>query len=69
LKGILEKPEERLPVAIKTTKSCSKAQHLRAMLKEIKVMMYAGEHPNLVTLLGCVTANLREGSFCQRFHH
>ncbi|ODM97471.1 Vascular endothelial growth factor receptor 2 [Orchesella cincta] len=58
-KGTLEKSDEPIPVAIKTTKSNSNTQYLRALLKEVKVMMYVGHHSKIVALIGCSTVNLR----------
>ncbi|CAL8100192.1 unnamed protein product [Orchesella dallaii] len=60
-KGTLEKTNETISVAVKTTKPYSNAQCLRALLKEVKVMMYVGQHPKIVKLEGCCTNNLREG--------
>jgi len=45
-------------VAIKTTKPHS---DLRGLLKEVKVMMFVGEHSKIVGLMGCCTTNLRDG--------
>ncbi|ODM97474.1 Mast/stem cell growth factor receptor kita [Orchesella cincta] len=60
-KGILNRGEETLSVAIKTTKHLSASKGLRSLLKEVKIMMYVGQHSKIVTLIGCCTGNLREG--------
>ncbi|ODM92358.1 Vascular endothelial growth factor receptor 2 [Orchesella cincta] len=60
-KGTLVKQGFSMSVAVKTTKPYSNAQHLRAMLQEVKTMMYVGQHPQIVTLIGCCTLNIREG--------
>ena len=50
-------------VAVKMLKNNANqnADYLRSMLGELKVMSYLGSHPNLVTLIGAVTANIRGG--------
>lgn len=50
-----------IPVAIKTVKPNTNAQYLRSLLKEVKVMLYIGKHPNVIRLVGCCTENLRKG--------
>ena len=51
------------PVAIKMlkTKVNQNAEYLRALLGELKVMSYLGSHPNLVALVGAITANIKVG--------
>ncbi|ODN00462.1 Mast/stem cell growth factor receptor kita [Orchesella cincta] len=61
-KGTLEKANINIPVAIKTMKPYSNGEGLRALLKEVKVMMYVGQHPKIVKLEGCCTNNLRQGT-------
>ncbi|ODM97481.1 Tyrosine-protein kinase transforming protein kit [Orchesella cincta] len=61
LKATFKRPEPSLTVAVKTAKPNLNAQYLRTLLKEVKIMMYVGQHPKIVGLLGCCTANLRKG--------
>ncbi|ODM88233.1 Mast/stem cell growth factor receptor-related protein Kit, partial [Orchesella cincta] len=66
-KATLSAPEPSLIVAVKTTKPYSEAQYLRVLLKEIKIMMYVGQHSKIVGLIGCCTANLRKGFLLRQF--
>ncbi len=52
---------EKIQVAIKTIRSNSGDEYLRALLKEIKTMAYVGEHPHIVKLIGCYTQDLQNG--------
>ena len=51
------------PVAIKMLKNVANqsAEYLRSLLGELKVMSYLGSHPNLVGLIGSITANIKGG--------
>ncbi|ODN00447.1 Vascular endothelial growth factor receptor 3 [Orchesella cincta] len=63
---------ESIPVAVKTVKPNSNITCLRSLLKEVKVMIYAGMHPRIVQMIGCCTENIRKGEilllmeFCPR---
>lgn len=51
-------------VAVKTLRSSQATQndsYLRALLSEIKVLQHVGKHENIVNMIGCHTAKLREG--------
>ncbi len=56
-----------ISVAIKMANASSGLQGLRSLLKEIKVMLYVGEHRNIARIIGCCTDNLRQGSFINNF--
>ncbi|ODM87154.1 Mast/stem cell growth factor receptor kita [Orchesella cincta] len=60
-KGVMTVEDTAVDVAIKTSKPLSGAESLRTLMREVKVMMYAGHHPTIVNLMGCCTANLQEG--------
>ena len=51
------------PVAIKMLKNhaSQNLDYLRSLLGELKVMSYLGSHPNLVGLIGAMTANIKRG--------
>lgn len=51
----------RIEVAIKTVKPSMGTTALHALLMEVKVMLYVGNHPNIVQLIGCNTGNLARG--------
>ena len=50
-------------MAIKMLKNnaSQNADYLRSLLGELKVMSYLGSHPNLVKLLGAMTAKIKAG--------
>ena len=52
------------PIAIKMLNKInvtSSAEYFKSLLGELKVMSYLGNHPNLVALVGAITANMKEG--------
>jgi len=51
---------EVITVAVKTLKPFADRDYLRALLREIKVMIYVGKHPNVLELTGCSTERLVE---------
>ena len=61
------------PVAIKTIKFANRSSkhYVKALLGELKILIYLGRHPHIVNLIGACTAQLRKGSvlicveFCQ----
>ncbi|CAG7815689.1 unnamed protein product, partial [Allacma fusca] len=62
-----------LAVAIKITKSGSQSlMYVKSLLKEIKIMSYVGNHPNIVNLFGACTSKLDKNEvfvileFCER---
>jgi len=62
LEGTLLQDGEPTLVAVKTNKG-SDNQHLKALLTELKIMIYIGKHENVVNLLGAVTKNLGESKY------
>ncbi|XP_021950355.2 mast/stem cell growth factor receptor kita-like isoform X1 [Folsomia candida] len=46
-------------VAIKTMKKTAEVRYIKALLSEIKIFQFVGEHPNLVNMIGACTRNLR----------
>jgi len=65
-RGKLKKPgeTEETPVAVKTLKPYADKDYVRALLREIKVMIYFGKHPHILELIGCCTIKLEE---CEPF--
>ena len=57
MKGTLDKNE----VAVKTIKRNADKQYLKALLSELKIMIYLGNHDNIVTFLGAYTKELQKG--------
>ncbi|CAG7675477.1 unnamed protein product, partial [Allacma fusca] len=62
-----------LAVAIKISKSKSESLiYVQSLLKEIKIMSYVGNHPNIVNLIGACTSNIDKNEvfvimeFCER---
>jgi len=49
-------------IAVKTLKKGAEKEYLISLLSELKVMIYLGQHPNLVTLIGAFTEQLRQGA-------
>ncbi len=69
-KGKLDVGQESAPstssknqttVAIKTVNQTSGLNGIRSLLKEVKVMLYMGQHNNIAKLIGCCTDKIREG--------
>ncbi len=56
--GILDK--EKI-VAVKTIPKNGNEVHLAALLSEVKIMNYVGEHPHIMQLLGVQNSALRKG--------
>jgi len=58
------------PVAIKTLKPEADQCHLKALMTELKVLLYLGKHNHLVSLQGAYTRNLHKGIkiLCLHFH-
>ena len=60
-KGILNTTGTTI-VAIKTIKSKSIPQQLKALESEIKIMLHIGRHINIVNILGaCTTGMVKKG--------
>ncbi|CAL8128791.1 unnamed protein product [Orchesella dallaii] len=57
VKGLLV--SKSMPVAIKISKPTTDVTAFKSMLSEIKIMMYIGEHKNLVKLIGVCTEDLK----------
>jgi serine/threonine protein kinase len=58
MKGTVDDGE----VAVKTIKRNADKQYLKALLSELKIMIYLGNHPNIVTFLGAYTKELQKGA-------
>lgn len=58
-KGIVEGRS----VAVKTTKKDADKSYLKALLSELKIMIYLGYHENIVPLIGASTKDLDKGNF------
>jgi len=52
---------ESCEVAIKTTAPQANKTYLRALLSEIKILIYLGHHENIVELIGVDTSELSSG--------
>ncbi|KAG8237702.1 hypothetical protein J437_LFUL017705 [Ladona fulva] len=50
--------EPTTTVAVKMVKSHADISHLRALMTELKILMYIGQHLNVLNLLGACTLNL-----------
>lgn len=57
--------EEETTVAVKMVKHMADYEEIRALISELKIMAYLGQHLNVVNLLGAVTKNIvkREQTF------
>jgi len=58
-KGVYQQKQ----VAIKTLKSGTDKDYVKALLMELKVLIHLKEHPHLVNLVGANTKNLRKGTY------
>lgn len=55
-------PEEgNLEVALKMAKQDCPKNQFKSLLGEIKILIYLGKHPNLVSLKGAYTAEIQRG--------
>ncbi|ODM88153.1 Vascular endothelial growth factor receptor 3 [Orchesella cincta] len=63
-KGIYTTKRENYEVIIKHQRDMHPLS-LRALLQEIKIRVHAGTHHHIVALIGCSTANLRQGFMSQ----
>jgi serine/threonine protein kinase len=52
------KTNENLDVAVKTAKPTNNIDYFKAMLSEVKIMIYLGEAANVVNLLGVCTQDI-----------
>lgn len=64
-KGYLRNPttDTETVVAIKSCKPGADIIALRALLAEIKIMLYVGKAPNIVQILGANTSDLTRGIY------
>ncbi|CAO4384086.1 unnamed protein product [Caenorhabditis nigoni] len=53
----------RLPVAIKSTKTSFDVELQIMLFEELKIMCAIEKHPNVISLIGAVTTNIRKGEF------
>lgn len=60
-KGRLYGAGVREDVAVKTVNKESDLFALRALLSELKILIYIGRHENIVSLVGAHTSRLGEG--------
>jgi hypothetical protein len=49
-------------VAFKMTQSNCTATTLKSLLSEIKIMIHVGKHPNVVSIIGAYTGELKRGA-------
>ncbi|CAG7719176.1 unnamed protein product, partial [Allacma fusca] len=49
-----------LVVAVKTVKPSADIEMFKAILEEVKIMDYIGEHPNIIKFLGAETSNIQK---------
>ena len=59
---VMKAKVHELEVAVKTVKAGAEKSYLKALLSELKILMYLGGHENLIGLIGANTANLEKGS-------
>jgi hypothetical protein len=55
-----------VPAAVKTVKADGGKESLKALLSEIKIIMYIGKHEHIVQLLAANTSDLQKGTWGQR---
>ena len=55
--GLIEE-KSRTTVAVKTTKSTSDEQQIKALRSEVKIMIHIGRHINIVNILGACSKNI-----------
>jgi len=55
-------------VAVKTTKESTTTEAFKAILVELKIVMYVGYHPNIVEFFGAITTNIRNRKLWIQFH-
>lgn len=60
--GIIEKGV-KTTVAVKVAKRHHDSLFIKALVSELKIMIYLGQHPNVVNLLGACTKDLINGMF------
>lgn len=49
-----------IDVAVKTVKDNMEIVYFKTLLSEVKIMAHIGKHPNIVTLVGACTRNIRK---------
>ncbi|XP_046746504.1 uncharacterized protein LOC124411449 [Diprion similis] len=57
----IRRPEAISVVAVKTVRPTASLRCMKALLRELKILIYLGHHPNIVSLLGACTKNLDYG--------
>jgi len=68
IKGKITKQDMTLPVAVKTLRT-TEISSLKAILSELKILMFIGKHRNVIQLIGAVTKKIHESkSNSQNFH-
>lgn len=58
--GYVILPEKTLPAAIKVQLGGMTAQQFKMYLRELKILAYVGDHPNIIQFYGACTANIRK---------
>ena len=61
----IQKCEQETIVAVKMLKNGADDELVRALVAELKIMIYLGPHPNVVDLLGAVTENIHKSRYIQ----
>ena len=64
--GIIEKGF-KMTVAVKMAKRQNDSLSVRALASELKIMIYLGQHRNVVNLMGACTKNLIKGEFSFKY--
>jgi len=59
---------EMTPVAVKTVQRNADKQYIKALLSELKIMIYLGHHDNLVPVVGAYTKDLKIGDKLNYFN-
>lgn len=59
-KALIETDEPK-EVALKTIKKDCPKTALKGLLSEIKILTYLGKHPNIVSIIGAYTSELKSG--------
>lgn len=64
VEGYLASEMDGLPsevVAVKAPRNGMDYEHQRALLSELKMMIFIGRHPNVLGLIGAVTKHMVKG--------
>ena len=61
--GFIKREDGKEIVAVKTVRSNVDVENFKALLSEIKIMVYLEKHENICCLVGACTASIKESQF------